>query len=203
MVDNVIMPPTLSVGFKGGPTFSTDKVVSVNMQERRLQNLSIARHVYSFQLDNAAASVVTALRAFWFDRRGDFKSFLFKDWADYQLVAEQIALGDGSTAAFQITKTYTAGNNPYLRVIRHIKSGTLVVKVGGVTQALTTNYTVSATGLITFTSGHIPALDAVVSVDGEFYVPVRFEGDSFAIVLPNQLLDAISVDGLQAIEVIP
>lgn len=203
MVDNVIMPETLSVGFKGGPTFSTDKVVSVNMQERRLQNLTIARHVYSFMLDNAAASVVTALRSFWFDRRGDFKAFLFKDWADYQCVGEQIGIGDGVQTVFQCIKTYTAGNNPYERVIRHIKSGTLVVKVGGVTQTLTTAYTVNSTGLITFTGGHIPALDAVISVDGEFYVPVRFDGDAFATVLANQGLAAISVDGLQTIEVIP
>ena len=201
MVDNVIMPDTLSVGFKGGPTFSTDKVVSVNMQERRLQNLTIARHLYTFALDNAAASVVTTLRAFWYDRRGDFKAFLFKDWSDYQLTNEQIAVGDGATLTAQITKTYTAGNNPYVRVIRHIKSGTLVVKIDGVTKTLTTDYTVNSTGLITFVSA--PSNGALITVTADFYVPVRFEGDAFATVLPNQGLAAISVDGLQAIEVIP
>jgi uncharacterized protein (TIGR02217 family) len=201
MVDNLVMPETLSVGFKGGPTFSTDKVVAVNMQERRLQNLSIARHVYSFMLDNAAASTVTTLRAFWFDRRGDFKAFLFKDWADYQLTAEQIAIGDGSTVAFQATKTYSAGSNPYVRIIRYIKSGTLVVKVNGVTKTLTVDYTVNSTGLITFVSA--PANASLITIDGEFYVPVRFEGDAFSTILPNQGLAAISVDGLQAIEVIP
>ncbi len=201
MVDNVIMPETLSVGFKGGPTFSTDKVVSVNMQERRLQNLSIARHLYSFQLDNAPVSMITALRAFWFDRRGDFKAFMFKDWADFQLTAEQIGLGDGSNKLFQITKTYTAGVNPYVRIIRYVKLGTITVFVGGVPQTLSGDYDISPTGLLTFHTA--PALDAVVSINCEFYVPVRFEGDAFTASLPNQLLDAVSVDGLQAVEVIP
>jgi len=201
MVDNVIMPETLSVGFRGGPTFSTDKVVSVNMQERRLQNLSIARHVYSFMLDNASAAIVATLRAFWFDRRGDFKAFLFKDWADFQCVGEQIGIGDGAQTTFQCIKTYTAGNNPYERIIRYLKAGTLVVYLNGVPKVLTTDYTVNSTGAITFVSA--PAVGVIPTYDGEFYVPVRFEGDSFATVLPNQLLDAVSVDGLQAIEVIP
>src|ERR1700747_261453 len=109
MVDNVIMPETVSVGFKGGPTFSTDKVISVSNQERRLQNQSVARHTYSWALDNAPADIITTLRAFWFDRRGDFKAFLFKDWADFQLSAELIFVGDGIANTCQITKTYTAG----------------------------------------------------------------------------------------------
>lgn len=201
MVDNVILSESISVGFKGGPTFSTDKVVSVNMQERRLQNLSIARHVYSWGMQNAPAALVTTLRAFFFDRRGDFKAFLMKDWADFQLAAEQIGIGDGVVVAFQIVKAYTAGNNPYARIIRHIKSGTLVVAVDGVTKTLTTDYTVNSTGLITFVSA--PATDAIVTVTADFFVPVRFEGDAFVSVLSNQLLEAIDVEGLQAIEVIP
>ena len=203
MVDNAILSEHVAFGFKGGPRFSTDKVTSVNMQERRLQNLSIARHYFAWQQRNADASLIATLRAFWYDRRGDFKAWLLKDWTDFQLVAEQIGIGDGSDATFQITKTYTAGFNAYVRIIRHIKSGTLVVKVAGVTKTLTTHYTVSATGLITFTGGNIPTMGQAITVDGEFYVPVRFEGDSFAPSIPGGLADILDIDDLQAIEVIP
>ncbi|RVC47574.1 hypothetical protein EN781_00105 [Mesorhizobium sp. M4A.F.Ca.ET.090.04.2.1] len=201
MVDNLIMPERVSQGFKGGPTFSTDKSTQVNMQTRRLMNVSIARHVYTWSMQDAPADLVKALRAFFYDRRGDFKVFLMKDWTNFQLVDEQIALGDGSTVAFQITKTETAGVNPYVRVIRHIKAGTLVVKVDGVTKTLTTDYTVNSTGLITFVSA--PALDAVITVTADFYVPVAFEGDVFEASVPYQSLDIMSVDGLQAKEDIP
>ena len=207
-VDALIIPETVSVGFKGGPTFSTDKVVAVSQITRRLPNQVVAVHKYTWNYQNAdngtvdpalEKALIDWLRHLFYDRRGDFKAFLMKDWADFKLVAEQIGLGDGSTAAFQITKTYTVGFNPYVRIIRHIKAGTLVVKVNGVTQTLTTAYTVSATGLITFTGGHIPALDAVITVDGEFYVVVNLEGDVFNTSLPEQNPDIVNLD-LQAIE---
>jgi uncharacterized protein (TIGR02217 family) len=88
-----------------------------------------------------------------------------------------------------------------VRIIRHIKSGTLVVKVDGVTKTLTTDYTVNSTGLITFVSA--PANDAVITVDGEFYVPVAFEGDVFEAIVPYLSTDILSVDGLQCVEDIP
>lgn len=203
MVDNVILAEDVALGFKGGPRFSTDKVTSVNMQERRLQNLSIARHYYAWSQRNAPDTLIATLRGFWFDRRGDFKAWLLKDWTDFQIVDGPIGIGDGVIAAFQAAKVYTAGNNPYLRIIRHIKAGSLVVKVDGVTQTLTTHYTVGATGLITFTGGNIPALDAVITISCDFYVPVRFEGDAFTPSIPNSRIDLLDVDDLQAIEDIP
>lgn len=203
-VDNLIMPETVSVGFKGGPAFSTDKVVAVNMQERRLQNLSIARHTYTWNLTNADAngdtSIIPQLRAFFYDRRGDFKTFLMKDWTDYQLVAEPIFIGDGVANSCQITKTYTAGFNPYVRVIRHLKAGTLQVFRDGVPQTTSGDWTVDANGLITF-PGILP-IGQVVTVNGEFYVPVRFDGDVFSASLPEQTTFIMNVD-LKAIEVIP
>lgn len=204
-VDLLIMPETVSVGFKGGPTFSTDKVKSVSQQTRRLMNQPIAVHTYTWNLQNAdneaSSAIIDQLRAFWFDRRGDFKTFLMKDWADFKLVAEQMGLGDGSNKLFQITKTYTAGVNPYVRVIRYVKLGTLTVFVGGVPQTLSGDYDISPTGLLTFHTA--PALDAVVSVNCQFYVPVNFEGDAFMATLPEQSTDIVSVEGLQAIEDIP
>jgi uncharacterized protein (TIGR02217 family) len=205
MVDNLVMPEKVSVGFKGGPTFSTDKVKSVSQQTRRLMNQPIAVHTYTWNLQNAdneaSSAIVDQLRSFWFDRRGDFKTFLMKDWADFKLVAEQIFIGDGIANSCQVTKTYTAGVNPYVRVIRHIKAGTLQVFRDGVPQTTSGDWTVNSTGLITF-PGILP-IDTIITVNCEFYVPVNFEGDAFTAALPEQNTDIVSVDGLQAIEDIP
>jgi uncharacterized protein (TIGR02217 family) len=203
MVDNVVLNEKVALGFKGGPTFSTGKLAMVNGQERRIQNRAIAQHVYSWNYSNSDLTVIAAVRAFWFDRRGDFKAWLLKDYADYQLVGEAIGVGAGIVTTFQIIKTYTAGSNPYTRTIRHIKSGTLAVYVGGVLQSATNSppdYTVSATGLITFTS----APTGTITVDAEFYVPVRFDGDKLVATVDfNSTFNVRSIENLTAVEVIP
>jgi uncharacterized protein (TIGR02217 family) len=145
--------------------------------------------------------MVEALRSFFYDRRGDLKPFLMRDWTNYRLVDEPFGIGDDETTAFQITKTESAGSNPYYRVIRHIRAGTLVVKVDGVTQVVTTDYTVNSTGLVTFTSPL--EYDAVPTATCEFDVPVAFEGDVFEASVPYLSPDVLSVDGLQCVEDIP
>jgi uncharacterized protein (TIGR02217 family) len=198
MVDKPILDESVAFGFKGGPRFSTEKVIAVNQQERRFQNVSKVRHFYSWSQRNRDASLIATLRAFWYGVRGDFKSWLLKDWTDFQLVNEEIGTGDGSDLTFQVTKTY----GDYVRIIRYLKAGTLVVKVDGVVKTLTTHYTVSSTGSITFTMGNAPPNGDAVTVDGDFYVLVRFEGDAFEPSIPGGLADILDIDTLQAIEVV-
>jgi uncharacterized protein (TIGR02217 family) len=202
MVDNVVLDERVSLGFKGGPTFSTDKLVMVNGQERRLQNRDVAIHIYTWNYTNTSRAIEASLRDFFLDRRGDFKAWLLKDHADYSAASEPIGVGDASATAFQVIKTYSAGSNPYVRTIRHIKAGTLSVFLNGAPQTITTHYTVSSSGLITFVSA--PGVGAIVTATFEFYVPVRFEGDRYnAIVNYQSQMDIISVEDLTAIEVVP
>jgi len=200
MVDNVIMDERMAAGFKGGPTFSTDKLAMVNGQERRLQNRSVAIHDYVWQFTNTSRALEASLKAFWFDRRGDFKAWLLKDWSDYSGTLQVIGAGTGALTTFQIIKTYSAGSNPYQRTIRHIKAGTLSVYADGA--LVPSGYTVSATGLITFSVA--PGSGDIVTASYEFYVPVRFEGDRFISIVDYQSqMDIISVEDLTAIEVVP
>jgi uncharacterized protein (TIGR02217 family) len=197
-VDNVIMDERMALGFKGGPSFSTDKLIMVNGQERRLQNRSVAIHNYVWSFKNTGLALEAQLKAFWFDRRGDFKAWLLKDWSDYSATLEPIGVGTGALTTFQLVKTYTAGINPYQRTIRHIKTGTLSVFVDGIAAG----HTVSSTGLVTMAAA--PANGGVVTATYEFYVPVRFEGDRFTSIVDFQpQMDIISVEDLTAIEVIP
>jgi uncharacterized protein (TIGR02217 family) len=202
MVDNVIMDERMALGFKGGPTFSTDKLVMVNGQERRLQNRSVAIHNYVWSFKNTSLAIEASLKAFWFDRRGDFKAWLLKDWSDYSGTLQAIGVGTGALTTFQLIKTYTAaGSNPYQRTIRHIKAGTLSVYVDGVL-APDTGYTVTGTGLITFSVA--PASGKIVTATYEFFVPVRFEGDRFTSIVDFQpQMDIISIEDVTAIEVVP
>jgi uncharacterized protein (TIGR02217 family) len=202
MVDNVILDERVSLGFKGGPTFSTDKLAMVNGQERRMPNRDVAIHIYTWQYANTSRAIHADLKEFFFDRRGDYHAWLLRDHADYSASSEPTGVGDGSLTTFQLIKTYTAGSNPYVRTIRHIKTGTLSVFLNGAPQTPTTHYTVSATGLLTFVTP--PGVGALVTATFEFYVPVRFDGDRFQSIVSYQpQMDIISVEDLTAIEVVP
>ncbi len=203
MVDNVIISDHLARGFRGGPRFFTDILTTMNGQERRFKNRSIAIHDYTYGFENRSRSEVLEMKSFFMDRNGRFKPWLLKDWGDFQATDEIIGTGNGVTTAFQLLKTYTAGFNPYPRTIRHAKSGA-VIKVAGVTQDGTSSppaYTISATGLVTFASA--PAIGSVTWT-GEFYVPVRFDTDYFPITSEYQAqMDIMTVTDLNAIEVVP
>lgn len=205
MVDSVILSDRVSLGFSGGPTFATEKLQMVNGRIRRMANRSLAIHVYTFSYKNQPNAVIEELRGIFYDRMGDLRTFLLKDFSDYIATDEVFGLGDGNETAFQLIKTYTAGYNPYERPIRHIKAGTLVLKRAGVEVSegdSPTEVTVSSTGLVTFTTA--PSVGQELTWSGEFYVPVNFDGDQFSVET-NYTLDITvkTLPALTAIEAIP
>jgi uncharacterized protein (TIGR02217 family) len=56
-----------------------------------------------------------------------------------------------------------------------------------------------ATGLVTFTGGNIPPVDAVVTAGYEFDVPVRFDTDKLEINL--SLIEAGSIPNIPIVEI--
>jgi hypothetical protein len=176
----VIMPSDLSVGFKSIPTFSTDKLPMTNGQERRNKNRDIVKHEYIFDQTNVPRATVQALRAFWYDRLGDWKDF-----------------GDGITTQFQAKKTYGT-HTPYERTLRHLIAG-YTIALNGVPFGTSGVYT-QVNGLFTFS---IPPGSGFVTLDGGFYTPCRFDGDQFPVAVPFTERHLLTVQGLRAIEVIP
>ena len=95
-------------------------------------------------------------------------------------------------AAFQLVKTYGSSFAPWTRAISKPVAGTVLVAVAGAPQALSTAYTLdTATGLITFLSGHIPAAGAAITAGYEFDVPVRFDTDKLDISIQGLTYGAI------------
>lgn len=205
-VDLVVMPDHLALGFRGGPTWSTDKLSMVNGQERRFMNRSVAQHVYVFRYSNQTREYMTELRNFHYDRRGDFYPFLMKDYADFEATNELFALGDGAAVRFPLIRTYTAGFNPYERTIRHPVVSTVTITVNGVPSdagGSPSPWSIDATtGEVVFAAP--PALNDLLRWSGQHLVPVRFEGDRLTFINDyTDHVDAMSVEDLTAIEVIP
>lgn len=178
------LPPDVEAGMQGGPAFYNVIQESISGKEQRVQVWAKCRGKWTVNysvLDTEETSgtfreVIALFKAHF----GSLHPFPFKDWGDFQLTDELVGTGDAADTTFQIIKTYdpsqlilgSPGARTYVREIYLPLSG-LVVKVNNVTMTITTDYTISSTGLITLTSP--PANGHTVKVTGEFDVPVRFD----------------------------
>jgi uncharacterized protein (TIGR02217 family) len=176
--DEVQFPSAIGQGATGGPGFMT--LVSANNAgyEKRLIQWSTAKASYNIGTGIKTRADMDTVLQFFFARMGRAYGFRFKDWADYQIIGQQFAQGDGTTATFQLTKTYTSGSRSYVRTIRKPVAspvaGTTAFYVSGVPATFTVDWT---TGLVTFTTP--PAGGAAILCHyAEFDVPVRFDDDS-------------------------
>lgn len=194
MTDNVVLDERIALGFRANPAWKTTVVQAANGREVRNSAWSNAQMRYIFRYNNMDIADARALVAFFHGRRGRQRSFLLKAYDDFRLENEPIGTGTGALTAFQAKKTYDT-LNPWVRIIKHIKSGTPVAKVDG-TPVTISNYT---NGLITLASA--PANGTTVTLSCEFYVPVRFDVDEFDITVdgPEGRFGVIS--GLSCVEV--
>jgi uncharacterized protein (TIGR02217 family) len=167
-------PADISYGSSGGPTFSTDVIEAFSGFEQRNINWSAARARYNVAHGVKTQSQLDELIAFFRARQGKAVGFRFKDWTDYQAVAQNIGTGNGSQTVFQLTKKYTSSVTVTRVIKKPVNNATLKVYLNAVLQSsgFTVNY---ATGEITFTTA--PGSGVAVTADFEFDVPVRFDTD--------------------------
>lgn len=177
MFDDVRLPENIERAAQGGPTFLTTVVAFSGGVEQRNQEWSRQRIIYDISYGVRYKVDYEEVLAFFYQRRGRARGFRFKDWADYQGTSEGIATANGSTAAFQLVKTYGTGSTKFVRLITRPVTGTVVMYVNGTPAAAT----VGSLGVVTLTS--TPANGAVISADYEFDVPVRFNTDELAVIV--------------------
>ena len=184
-------PTDISRGAQGGPERRTDVVVLGSGFEERNSRWANSRRAWNAGYGIKSLDDLHAVIAFFEERRGRLHGFRWRDPTDWKSCApegtpaaldQDIGTGDGTTAAFQLVKTYGSAFNPWTRAITKPVAGTVLVAVDGVTQTLGTAFTVdTATGLVAFQPGHGPSADAAITAGFEFDVPVRFDTDSIRV----------------------
>ena len=189
--DNVRFPVAISRGLVGGPERRTDVVMTASGREERNARWANSRRKYNVGFGVKSLDDIQNVVAFFEERRGRLYAFRFKDHTDFKSCApsqnisatdQVIGTGDGTTAAFQLTKKY-GSTRSYLRTILAPGLGTVVISVNGISATqFTANFT---TGLITFNAGNIPPIGAVITAGFEFDVPVRFDTDQIKINLAH------------------
>ena len=167
--------PGLAYGVVKAPTFSTRVQTAVSGKELRAAfwQLPIWRYtlVYEFLRSSSAYTELQTLVGFFLARQGKFDSFLLNDPDDNAVTAQLFGTGDGVTTAFQLARAYGG----FVEPVKDL-NGTAQIYVAGVLKTVTTDYTISATGLVTFVVA--PANGAALTWTGSFFWRVRFDLDA-------------------------
>jgi uncharacterized protein (TIGR02217 family) len=186
------LPEGIERGSEFGPTFKNVIQESVSGNEQRFAQWTKCRGVgnisYGLQTSEDPVGDFRVILSVWRAHFGSLIPFRFKDWSDHAATDETFGTGDASETQFQLSKTYdpslillnTPGSLFYVRDITLVAS-TPVIEVDGVTQVVTTDYNISPSGLVTFTTP--PGVNKLVTWSGEFDVPVRFDTDQLPVVV--------------------
>jgi uncharacterized protein (TIGR02217 family) len=202
---NVRFPAGISLGASGGPERRTEIVVLGSGAEERNSRWADSKRSYNAGYGIKSLDDLHEAIAFFEERRGRLHGFRWKDWADYKSCAagaaptaldQQIGVGDGATAAFQLVKTYGSSFAPWTRVIA---LPVVLIAVDGIEQAAERFVVNLTTGVVTFLAEHVPGEGAAVTAGFEFDVPVRFDTDQLEINLAQ--FEAGSIPQIPIVEI--
>ncbi len=179
-----VFPALAGIGWsvKRAEMWKTRTQSAISGKETRIADWSYPRHHWSLAFDflrqgslsGTTYSEFASLAGFFNLRQGSYDSFLYTDPDDNAATAQALGIGDGTTTAFQLVRSFGGFVEPILapNVVGAVYlNGT--VQSGG----LYTVHDWSSTtpGTIVFTSA--PGSGVVVTADFTFYFPCRFSAD--------------------------
>lgn len=134
--DDVRLPIYIEQGAKGGPGFNTTIKDLSGGKEKRNQNWSRSRARWDigYAIDDLAG--LRPVVAFFYARRGRARAFRFRDWWDFHLDRQTVAVADGIKRVIPIIKRYQDDGGSYDRRITRPVRGTIRVWVDGTEQDL-------------------------------------------------------------------
>lgn len=178
-MSNAVFPvlPGLAMGVIRRPTFKTIQHRSVSGNEARVSNM--AYPIWEIQigfefLRSGAQAELQKLVGFFLTCKGAWDSFLFSDPEDNAVTDQLLGTGNGVKADFQMLRGYGSGGFVFTEPV-HNPNVVTAVKVDGVTKTPGTDYSVSSTGLITFTTP--PTAGQQITASFSFYYRCRFKED--------------------------
>ena len=167
---NQQFPTAISYGSQGGPRYSTTITRTGSGYEKRNANWSLPIHYYDVVNGVKDQTDLEELISFFHSVQGMAHGFRFKDWADYKSCGVQstqshndqsIGTGDGTTAIFQIVKTYEQGALSTSRTITKPVSATVSCAIASVATSATVSY---ASGKVTFPDRTVSNITNIVVV---------------------------------------
>jgi len=207
---DVRFPLAVAFGSSGGPERRTEVVALASGHEERNARWAFSRRRFNAGTGIRSVADIHTLIAFFEERRGQLHGFRWRDRSDWKSGPpdatptpgdQTIGTGDGVTTEFQLIKTYGGAFAPFLRDITKPVAGTVRVAVDGVEQSEASQFIVdTATGMVSFLVGSIPAAGTLITAGYEFDVPVRFDSDRLTINLAA--FDAGDVPSIPIVELV-
>jgi uncharacterized protein (TIGR02217 family) len=189
----ILFPLDIALKSAGGPERRTEIVAFGSGREQRNARWAHSRRRYDAGYGVKTITALQQVVTFFEERRGQLYGFRWRDRLDHSSAIDtatpspldqMLGAGDGAQAQFQLTKTYGTSYAPYARPIEKPVPGSVRVAVAGVEATADIDFTCdSATGIVTFLAGHIPAAGAAVTAGFLFDVPVRFDTDYLEVDL--------------------
>jgi hypothetical protein len=163
--------PGLDWNIVRAPIWSTTKRTSVSGRRFAVANYSFPRYKYTatfnFLRQGAGNADLASLVGLFNQVGGDFDNFLWPDPDDKTATLQAFGVGDGSRRLFQLVRSFAGFVEPVYGF-----NGAPNIYVAGALKVVGTDYTVSATGLVTFTNA--PAAGQALTWSGSFYKRVNF-----------------------------
>jgi uncharacterized protein (TIGR02217 family) len=189
----ILFPLDIALKSAGGPERRTEIVALGSGREERNARWANSRRRYDAGYGVKTLDALGAVVAFFEERRGRLHGFRWRDRLDHSSAAsgvpvaptdQTIGTGDGTTASFSLVKTYGGLYAPYQRPVAKPVPGSVRVAVAETEVEEGTAFTCdTATGVVSFLAGHIPADGAAVTAGFLFDVPVRFDTDYLEVDL--------------------
>lgn len=166
--------PGLKWNIKRSPMWKNHKAESVSGKELSVALMAYPNRKYQLAyevLRAGAEAELQQLEGFFNSRRGSHDTWLYNDPDDNSVTDQSFGTGDGSKVAFPLLRA----RGGFLEPVQAV-NGVPTIEVDGVAKTLTTDYTISALGVVTFTAA--PALGAALTWSGAYYWRCRFTLDS-------------------------
>lgn len=184
---DVRFPETYAYGALASDDWMLEIIETLNRREYRNAPLAHPRRLWDLSTTGKTMEQKDGIRDFFMATMGGLHSFAFRDLSDYQLVQDQIHVGDGSDE-IQLVKRYRIGNEEagYLTYERPITLPIVsTVRIWLDDVEAESGWEVEReTGLVTFAAA--PGEGVVVSAACEFDVPVRFRESRLSWSAPNR-----------------
>jgi uncharacterized protein (TIGR02217 family) len=189
----VLFPLDIALRSAGGPERRTEIVALGSGREERNARWAHSRRRYDAGYGIKTFEALSAVVAFFEERRGRLYGFRWRDRLDHSSAApdespmptdQVLGTGDGETDMFELAKSYGGLYAPYRRPVAKPVPGSVRIAVDGDEVAEGTAFTCdTASGLVTFLAGHVPQAGAAVTAGFLFDVPVRFDTDYLEVDL--------------------